>query len=413
VHPLAFLGLILSLVVLLGADLHVWVDEQGTTHVTDDPASVPDASRIEDVEGLNELWDDGLRGPPIHTPAGSTSSEEDRIVRELRGAVDDLARGETARAAVTLRSVLRRDPNRPEAHFYLALLDGRRGRLDSAESHLRIFLATAGSEFDGWRDSALKRLERLDDERRLMESAGAGQLRLVDVEHPSFRIQADSALLNSGSSDFARTVARYLDDARSSLERRIGVVPDEPTGVVLYGKAAYLKTHGDRFSFQTVGFFDGRIHVVSAAHPAGELRTLLFHEYTHALFREQTGGDRPFWLNEGLAELAERGSQQRNALPRGERLRLWHALEEGRWLPLARLAPSFSGLDNREARLAYTISTAAAEWLDRHSTPAERASLLHRLGEGQGADEALRATVGVDTAQLDEALRAEIAAQFN
>jgi tetratricopeptide (TPR) repeat protein len=99
-------------------------------------------------------------------------------------------------------------------------------------------------------------------------------------------------------------------------------------GVVLYGKASYLKTHGHRFSFQTVGVLDGRLHVVSAAHPKGELRSLLIHEYTHALFREQPGGDRPYWLNEGLAEWIERASQGRPALSREERSSLRIAIEE-------------------------------------------------------------------------------------
>ena len=63
--------------------------------------------------------------------------------------------------------------------------------------------------------------------------------------------------------------ARYLEEAREAVGERLGAVPAEPMGVVLYGKAAYLRAHRHRFSFQTVGFYDGRIHVVSAAHPAG------------------------------------------------------------------------------------------------------------------------------------------------
>ena len=77
-------------------------------------------------------------------------------------------------------------------------------------------------------------------------------------------------------------------------------------GVVFYGRAAYQRAHEHRFSFQTVGFFDGQIHVSSPGEPGDSLRVLLYHEYAHALFREQTGGDRPYWLNEGLAELIER-----------------------------------------------------------------------------------------------------------
>lgn len=393
---------------LLGADLHVWVDEDGTTHVTDDASSIP-AGRVGgpagDVDSLRTLWDDGALGEPLATPPGATSSQDDRSERALRGAVDDLRRGETARATAALRDVLRRDPNRPEAHWYLALLSGRRGRLDEAEAHLERFLATAGDAFDAWRASARRRLARLEDERRLMASPEAAVLRLVDLEHDAFRIQADAALVAAGDGDFAQRVARYLEDARAGAAVLLGGVPAEPTGVVLYGRPAYLRTHGARFSFRTVGFFDGRIHVVSAAHPAGELRTLLFHEYAHAAFRDRAGGDRPFWLNEGLAELVERSSDGRDPLTGGERNTLALAIEAGRWIPLASLVPGFARLGDGEARLAYLESLAAADWIASRTDAAGRGRLLDQLGRGASVDEALHEAVGVDTAGLDAALR--------
>ena len=145
----------------------VWVDEQGQTHVSDDPERVPASRRggiLRGIEALRSHWDDGVTGPPVEIVAGASSREEDRPVRALRGAVDDLARGETARASAALDDVLRRSPNRPEAHWYLALLDSQRGRLDSAERHLRVFLSAAGDRFEPWRVSAERRLHRLADE---------------------------------------------------------------------------------------------------------------------------------------------------------------------------------------------------------------------------------------------------------
>ncbi len=398
-----------------GADLHVWVDADGTTHVTDDPEKIPPVRRdaaVERIEELRAIWDDGVRGPPLVTPRGSSNSEEDRVLRQLRGAVNDLSRGETARATATLRDVLERSPNQPEAHWYLALLEGQRGHLDAAEQHLVNFLSVAGEEHEALRASARKRLARLEDERRLLEAPEAGKLRLIDQENEFFRVRYDEALLRASSPDFMRTVLRYLEDARVAVGRRLGVFPEEPTGVVLYGKAAYLRAHSYRFSFQTVGFFDGRIHVVSAAHPAGELRNLLFHEYTHALFRERTAGDRPFWLNEGLAELSERTSKRVPPLNRGERSRLRRAIDAGEWISLRRIAPSFAGLSDEQARLAYLVSTAAAVWVEAHSDRPGRARLLARLGEGWEDDEALKEAVGMDTDGIDASLRAEILSEF-
>jgi hypothetical protein len=97
--------------------------------------------------------------------------------------------------------------------------------------------------------------------------------------------------------------------------------------------------------------------------------------------------------------------------PRDERSQQ-RRIEEGRWLPLQRLAPSFSGLDDGQARLAYSISTAAADWLLRHADAGDRARLLELLGEGRTADEALRAVLRLDSEAIDRAVRAEIRAQF-
>ncbi len=392
---------------LLPAEIRMWVDERGITHATNDPGKAPADARTPGE--VRELWGSEVRGAPLRPERGATSSEADRTQRALRDAVADLQRGDTPLALARLNEVLRREPGRPEAHFHLAMIEGRRGHLDAAEAHLRAFLSSAGEGYDDWRASAERRLQQLDDERRLMDSPAAAELRLVSVAHPDFAIQADSALLEAGGGEFAATVAGILDDARTTVGAALGgIAPAEPLGVVLYGRASYVRAHAHRFSFQTVGFFDGRIHVVSAAHPGGELRGLLVHEYTHALFHEQSGGDRPYWLNEGLAELLERGALRRPPLSRGEETQLRAAIASGEWLPLHRIAPSFTGLTDAEARLAYAIATAAADWLVRHSDAMARGALLRSLGDGVAFDEALRTAAGVDTDGLDAALQREL-----
>jgi hypothetical protein len=397
-----------------GAEAFVWVDDEGVTHLTDDPESVPEHARerlLPEGSELAELWRDGLLGPPSPEPAAG-GLEEARLDRLFHGALADLRRGETARASVGLESVLRERPAAPEPHFILAILDRRRGRFDSAEAHLRAFLAAAGDRLEPWRRSALRQLASLDDERRLADSErAAGPVRWSHTEAEHFRLVYD-AELGAGGDGFAPTVLRYLAEAREQGEALLGVVPAEATTAVLYGKAAYQREHAGRFSFATVGFYDGRIHVVSAAHPAGELRALLFHEYVHALFREHTGGDRPYWLNEGLAELAERTSRGRPALTRGELLLLHQRIEAGRWIPLARLAPSFSGLGDEDARVAYLESAAAAAWIVARTDRGQRARLLGRIARGESADAALLGVLGLDGDALGAALREQVRASF-
>jgi hypothetical protein len=410
-----------SLLILLGAaapsaaGVYTWVDEQGVTHIADDPALLPEGARgalREGRDGLRDLWEEGLRGePPTRAPRPASVADE-RVERLVRGAVEDLERGETARASVALNGVLRLDPRSPEAHWYLALLDRQRGRYDSAEAHLQILLAVAGPEYEVWRRAAERKLAALADERRLADAASLpNEERWLRVAHPHFRVRYDAAL-GQASPDYAATVLRFLEEAHADAAQRLGALPAEPLGVVLYGKAAYLRAHRHRFSFQTVGFFDGRIHVVSAAHPAGELRALLFHEYTHAVFRERSGGDRPFWLNEGLAELAERAARRQPGLSRSERSLLRRRIDAGAWISLERLAPSFAGLSDEDARVAYLIGTAAAAWLAERSGPRERGALLARLAEGASDDEALGAVLGMATHEIDAALRAWLRDEF-
>jgi hypothetical protein len=366
-----------------------WVDDSGITHLTDDPASVPPREELEagDLEAVRSLWDDGILGPGLKTPPGSSSSEEDRVTRLLRGAAHDLQRGETARAAATLRSVVRLDPSRPEAHWYLALLDRRRA-------------------------IARQRLAGLADERRLADAEqSAPELRLDELESPHFRIQVDSALWET-LDDYPVTALRFLEEAREEVSHQLGVSPLEPLGVVFYSRGAYIRAHRHRFSFQTVGFFDGRIHVSSPAHPSGGLRALLYHEYTHAVFREQTGSDRPYWLNEGLAEAVERRSRRQPASTRSERASLRTRIEAGIWIPLRTLAPSFSGLSDSDARAAYLQSVVAASYIDAHTDRAARSRLLQRLGQGYSAEQALVEAIGLDTDGLDAAVQAEIQSEF-
>jgi hypothetical protein len=387
----------------------VWVDAEGITHLTDDATLVPPGA--DGVEGVGALWDGPLGGAAI-APRPAHGQANARMERLVRGAVEDLQRGETTRAAVVLESVLRDQPAHPEAHWYLALLDRHRGRYESAGTHLEAFLSSAGEHLSPWRASAERRLRELADERRLADEALSGHHDTwLETASDHFQVHYDVEL-GRATPDYASTGMRYLEEARKDVGGRIGAFPGERMGVVFYGKAAYNRAHGHRFSFQTVGFFDGRIHVVSAAHPAGELRALLFHEYVHALYRERTGGDRPYWFNEGLAELSERASRRQPRLTRSERSLLRRRIDANAWIPLRRLAPSFSGLDDDDARAAYLEATAAAAWIEDHSTGQQRGAMLGELGAGRPDDAVFFQGLRLDTAGIDVKVREWIRSEF-
>lgn len=406
---------LVSAAAIAPAEHFVWVDERGITNFTNDPEAAPEHLRHAGGSSLDAqrgLWDQWILGTRTGTPMGSGGSEADRITRLVRGAVNDLRRGETSRAAATLKSVVELDQTRAEAHWYLALLDRQRGRYEASELHLRRFLAHADESLAPYRDSAEKRLRVLRDERRLAdESSARGAFELVSRESPHFRIRVD-AELDRATADYASTALRFLEEAYGEVSRELGIESEERLGVVFYGRARYDQEHRHRFSFTTVGFFDGQIHVASPAYPSGELRSLLFHECTHALYREQTGGDRPYWLNEGLAERVERLSRHVPGSTYSERALLRARIETGTWIPLRTIALSFSGLSNEDARIAYLESVVVADWIDRQTTREGRRRLLARMGEGFSVDQALYEVLGMDTDGVDQAVREEIQAEF-
>jgi len=398
------------------SDHFVWVDERGVTHLSNDPGDASGAVEsdraVASPERLQALWGDRIHGPPLTTPPGSSGSADDRVVRLLEGARADLERGEQARAGATLRSLLRLAPSRPEPHWYLAQLDQQRGRYAAARSHLLEFLSRAGSErLAPWREAAQKRLRTLDAEEALADTQRErGPLRLISHDSTNFRLELDAELQTTPR--YASTVMRYLEAAYNDVAEQLGVVPEEPLGVVFYGRASYQRAHEHRFSFQTVGFFDGRIHVSSPADPGESVRALLYHEYTHALYREQTGGDRPYWLNEGLAELVERRAKGTPTSTRSERASLRTRIAGDDWISLRRIAPSFGGLQGDDARAAYLESIVAAEWIERRTSTTARARLLRRLGDGWSIDQALHEAVGIDTGDLDRAIQQRLLDEF-
>ncbi|MCH2186477.1 DUF4124 domain-containing protein [Myxococcota bacterium] len=408
-----FAGLLVGLLPLsAGTETWVWVDEQGLTHFSNDASLLPAESERVPTAELSDLWAEGLTGPVLETPPGSSGGAEERVLRILGSAVDDLARGEEARAGAAFRSVLRLSPGRAEAHWYLAWIDRRRGRYESAAQHLRSFLASAGPDLDAWRLPASARLSQLEDEQQLADANGLnGPLQWVTAKSPYFEIQVDQDL-DLSSREFTRRAMLDLERARSAVSEHMGVVPTEPLGVVFYGRAAYDREHAHRFNFRTVGFFDGRIHVAAQAHPSPQLGSLLFHEYSHAIFRERTGGDRPYWLNEGLAMEIERRASGAPTLSRSEKAVLRGQLESGEWIPLRDLTAGFSGLSNSQARDAYLQSVLVVDWILSRTTPDERARMLDLLGEGFSPDQVLHAATGLSVDQVEAAVWAELRSEF-
>ena len=77
------------------AELYVWVDAEGQTHVSDDPKAVPSdaASLPGSAGGVGDLWGGKVVGPPPRAAGRDRSESERRVDLLVRGALDDQRRG--------------------------------------------------------------------------------------------------------------------------------------------------------------------------------------------------------------------------------------------------------------------------------------------------------------------------------
>ena len=122
-----FLWLLVGCLAVAGwvhAELRVWVDEAGITHLSNRAEAGVGFTPTKAV--LGDLWEGPLDAAGRSVGSGN-GRERERSQRLLRAAVADLQRGETLRAAEVLESILRDRPADAEAHWYLALLERQRG----------------------------------------------------------------------------------------------------------------------------------------------------------------------------------------------------------------------------------------------------------------------------------------------
>lgn len=141
-----------------------------------------------------------------------------------------------------------------------------------------------------------------------------------------------------------------LETAYNSVGTDLGLFPTARIPVLLYTKQEYSSvTNGPDWSG---GLYDGKIRLplggITKMTP--QLRGVLFHEFTHVLIAEITGGNVPTWLNEGLAQIEEYREYGAALAAHGA------PLAKEKLLPLGALSGSFIGLDREGAGAAYRQS---------------------------------------------------------
>jgi len=378
----------------------VWMDDEGRPVLSNRSAPV-DAELLQAAE-IAASWRGKWEGEPLQTP------RRDPLLSELAEALDDIQRGEHARALTALRRLADAHPERPEVFWTLGRVELARGRHPAALTALDHALAVATGMSDEWMTRVQALRNRVATELEHAESRREGTESPFVQESSNFRLVYDHPFAGRGYGD---QVLQALERVRLELDRSVGQKLRDPLEVRLYTRADYLNDYSHRFGFGTVGFYDGAIHVVATRKPERRLVALLTHEYVHALFHRALGGHEPFFLNEGIAEREEARVEGRPTLARGQWRRLLEAQLDGSWLRLGELVKAFNRLPPERVALAYLEARAAAEVLEEQK-PGALSRWLDRCAAGEAWEAALVHESGWGLGEFDRIVRDAVRARF-
>ena len=141
---------------------------------------------------------------------------------------------------------------------------------------------------------------------------------------------------------------------------------------------------------------DGRIRVPvqGLTDVTPELSRVLKHELTHSFVQQKTRGHAPTWIQEGLAQWMEGKRSDMNAAALLAIFRsnpeLSSAHFEGNWMKFS----------NQDAAVAYAWALANVELIIRSDGGTDLDRILGRLAEGDSAQNAVRAVLHSNYAEL-------------
>jgi tetratricopeptide (TPR) repeat protein len=422
-----------------------------TYEIGDNSFTIP-KSRVESIENVARPAQKvpNIADLPTLTPDSHIGGEEqllDKIVRdhevdrgalaavESRGNANEIAlayyiaaraefqTGKYNDSRRDFETALRNDPQNPALlNYYAALLVRTGNPLDGilyAEKAARLApdsadaLAVLGyaqfaagrlrDAIQSWKKSlALRPDASIQELLARAEREASAESRFSEHEAGHFVLHYEGG---QSSDAFRSQLIDVLGSDYQDLRRQFGMEPRSSVQVILYTNQAFFDV--TRAPSWTGALNDGKLRIpvdgLSAVTP--ELARVLRHELTHSFVNQLTMGRCPQWLNEGVAQLMEPQTL-------GSRIpRLAELFKLEREIPLNELETRFTSFNSIEAVLAYDESLAVAEYLRNTYGMGDVLRLLQRIGQGESAEAALRATVHSDYRRLEDEVRVYLARQ--
>ncbi len=192
-------------------------------------------------------------------------------------------------------------------------------------------------------------------------------------------------------------IQSYLLEAYQEIGYDFNYYPTRSIVVLLYTPEEFSQV---RDAPHWVGaLYDGKIRlpVDGKGEDVGEIKRILWHEYTHALINDETGNNCPRWLHEGLARYQESKVSPIEQGTGAEKLRPGHLI------PLSQLDEAL-GFDQKSERvqLAYAEAYSLVDYLIRRYGFWRINRILEELKRGGGWKEIIEAEFLMPVSDLEK-----------
>jgi hypothetical protein len=209
-------------------------------------------------------------------------------------------------------------------------------------------------------------------------------------ETPHFRLKYNG----KAAPELAQEVLRTLESEYGEISAALNYDPPEPIGVILYTNQTFMDI--TRAPSWVGALNDGRLRVPveGLSSMTDELARVLKHELTHSFVGQKTGGRCPVWLQEGIAQYMEGKRSRNNA---GS---LTAAYERHMEVSLLSYETSWLSLPRDAATVAYAWSLAVVEKIMTVDGIGDLERILEHLAAGSSTEDAVRAVLREDYAEL-------------
>ncbi|MCX5715985.1 MAG: peptidase MA family metallohydrolase [Candidatus Omnitrophica bacterium] len=146
-------------------------------------------------------------------------------------------------------------------------------------------------------------LKTIEEKLKSLKSETPIEENLSEDKTEIFEFRSESAILNS---EARQTLKASLKNAYQTIGRDFNYFPKHKIIVLLYSPEGFAKVRS--VPAWAGGLFDGKIRIPLYPDTLSQknlLEAIIWHEYTHSLIFDLTGGNCPVFLNEGLAVYEE------------------------------------------------------------------------------------------------------------